>query len=96
MTKNASAYGKDLAADLLTDLTRPLPITRLTKPPDPLTVIDSLESAATPEARRRGPVLDGFLRISLLEWCKPALSLGLRLATIRFGPVCAQLGIRRR
>jgi len=93
MTKT-SAYGMDLAADLLADLTRPLPVDRLPEPPDPLSVVDSLRSAAIREPRSRGPALDGSLRISPLEWRKPAVSLGLGLATIRFGPLRAQLGIR--
>ena len=94
MTNNASAYGQDLAADLLADLTRPLPVARLPKQPDPLITVDSVRSAAARETGRRGPALDGSLRISPLEWCKPAMSIGLQLATIRFGPVRAQLGIR--
>lgn len=90
MTKSPGAHGNDLTADLLADLTRPLPLDLL---PNPAGAVASVGSAATREACSRGPALEGFLRISPLDWCRPSLSTGLQSAAIRIGPIRAELGI---
>lgn len=94
MSKNPGTYGNDLAADLLADLAQPLPLDRLAEPPNPLSALDSVESAAPRETPGRGPAIAGSLRISPLDWRKPSMSIGLASSTILFGPVRARLGVR--
>ena len=94
MTRNSAGRGGDLTADLLADLARPLSMESLPKPATPLRAVDSVSSTVAREAHGRGPALDGSLRISPIDWSKPSLSIGVKSATIRFGPVHAALVIR--
>jgi hypothetical protein len=99
MKKTPGGYGNDLAADLIADLSRPLPLDRrplgrLPQSPNALSAVDSLRSAPVHTTRSRGPALEGSLRLSPLDWRKPSLRVGAQSATILLGPIHAELGIR--
>jgi len=74
----------DLAADLLADLSRPVPVA------EPVQRPIRLAADATPSRVQR-QALEGALRVSPREWRRPALNLTRRRATLRVGPMFAEL-----
>jgi hypothetical protein len=94
MTKSPSGHGNNLAADLLADLARPLALARQPASSVPPTAFEPARSGAADETHARRPALEGSLRISPLDWRKPSLTLGRLAATVRFGALRAELGIR--
>ena len=75
----------DLAADLLADLSRPTPVAEPAQRPI------RLAADVTPPSRVQSPALEGALRVSPREWRRPALNLTRRRATLRVGPMFAEL-----
>ena len=75
----------DLAADLLADLSRPMPVA------EPVQRPIRLAADAAPPAAAQRQALEGALRVSPREWRRPALNLTRRRATLRVGPMFAEL-----
>ena len=75
----------DLAADLLADLSRPMPVAEPAQRP-----IRLAADVASPSTAQR-QALEGALRVSPREWRRPALNLTRRRATLRVGPMSAEL-----
>ena len=75
----------DLAADLLADLSRPVPVA------EPVQRPIRLAADVAPASRVQTPALEGALRVSPREWRRPALRLTRQRAALRLGPLSAEL-----
>jgi hypothetical protein len=94
MTRKPGADGSDLAAELLADLSRPLPVAAVPEMSGSATSVAAVKSAGVPETPRRRPALEISVSINPLDWRKPRWSGGLQSTAISFGPVRAELEIR--
>ena len=95
MTKSPDTPRQDLAADLLADLTQPVPIDTVFKSDSPATSVGSPGPAALQESRAFRPAVQWLVRISPLDWRKPSLSVARDSTAMHLGPIRAEVALFR-
>jgi hypothetical protein len=95
MTKSPDTPRHDLAADLLADLTQPVPIDTVFKSESPATSVGSPGPAAPQESRGLRPAVQWLVRISPLDWRRPSLSVARDSTAMRLGPIQVELALFR-
>lgn len=95
MTKGPDTPRHDLAADLLADLTQPVPIDTVFGSESPATSVGSPGPAALQESRALRAAVQWLVRISPLDWRKPSLSVARDSTAIRLGPIQVELAFVR-